>query len=93
MALENNIWQTLQAMGTSLTAIANALKAGLIISPVPASYTVAALPASASAGQIAWASNGRKAGEGTGLGTGVPVFWNPQTSTWFSYLSGVQVTS
>jgi hypothetical protein len=38
-----------------------------------ASYTVATLPA-VGAGQVAYASNGRKNGEGGGAGTGVMVF-------------------
>lgn len=37
------------------------------------SYTVAGLPAG-TAGNLAYASNGRKAGEGAGVGTGVLVF-------------------
>jgi hypothetical protein len=40
------------------------------------SYTVAALPASPNAGAIAYASNGRKVGEGAGLGTGVPCYYS-----------------
>lgn len=42
--------------------------------PVAPSYTVANLPSSASAGQIAYATNGRKNGEGSGAGTGVLCF-------------------
>lgn len=41
--------------------------------PVAPSYTVANLPAG-SAGRMAFASNGRKGGEGAGSGTGVLVF-------------------
>lgn len=37
------------------------------------SYTVAGLPAG-TAGQLAYASNGRKVGEGAGAGTGVLVY-------------------
>jgi hypothetical protein len=39
-------------------------------------YTVAGLPAVATAGQFAFASNGRKNGEGGGLGTGVICFYD-----------------
>lgn len=42
-------------------------------SPSAPSYTVAGLPAGA-AGRLAYASNGRKNGEGVGAGTGVLVF-------------------
>lgn len=38
------------------------------------SYTVAGLPAAGTAARVAFASNGRKAGEGGGAGTGVLVF-------------------
>ena len=37
-------------------------------------FTVATLPSGAGAGEIAFATNGRKNGEGAGLGTGVLVF-------------------
>lgn len=40
----------------------------------PKSYTVAGLP-SGIEGQIAYATNGRKVGEGAGSGTGVPVYF------------------
>jgi hypothetical protein len=59
----------------------------------PTSYLVASLPASAGAGSYAWASNGRAPGQGPGAGTGVPVYWNPATSTWFSFLSGAVVAA
>ena len=83
----------LQRQGIILTAILKSLNGGLLVDPIPASYTVATLPVTAAAGQWAWASNGRKGGEGGGSGTGVPVFFNPGTATWFSYLSGVLVTA
>jgi hypothetical protein len=68
-------------------------RSGVIVQPAAPSYTVATLPATSAAGTTAWASNGRKPAEGAGSGTGVPVFWNPATSQWFSYLSGALVTS
>jgi hypothetical protein len=40
------------------------------------SFTVAALPGSASEGSRAYATNGRKIGEGPGLGTGVWVYFS-----------------
>lgn len=91
--LINNVWQTLQNIGTALTSISATVKSGVAINLTPTSYLVAALPATAASGQPAWASNGRKPGEPAAGGTGVPVFFNPITSTWFSYLSGAQVTS
>lgn len=87
------IWQTAQAIQQSLASIVQLLTSGVLIDPAPKSYTVATLPATAAAGQQAWASDGRKPGEGAGTGTGVPVFFNNATATWYSYLSGAQVTS
>jgi hypothetical protein len=48
------------------------------------SYTVADLPVSAVVGTRAYASNGRKIGEGAGDGTGVPVYYSD--GTWRSAL-------
>lgn len=40
------------------------------------SYTVAGLPAVAFAGQLSFATDGRKDGEGAGAGTGVLVYYD-----------------
>jgi hypothetical protein len=50
---------------------------------VLASFTVANLPASPPAGSIAYASNGRKTGEGAGAGTGIPCYFS--SSNWRRY--------
>ena len=76
-----------------LTAIHNDLKSGVAAYPYSPVYTVAGLPSTGSSGQFAFASNGRKPGEGAGSGTGVPVFFNSATGTWFSYCSGTVVAS
>lgn len=76
-----------------LTAMLKAMQGGIAVDPTPAVFTVAALPATAATGQWAWASNGRKAGEGAGLGTGLPVYFNPSTATWFTYSGNVVVTA
>ncbi len=55
-----------------------------------ATYTVAALPAGL-AGQMAYAINGRKPGEGSGAGTGVPVIYT--NSAWYSFFSGAAVAA
>ena len=89
----NGVADVLQAQNKILSAILAVLKGGIAILPDPPAYTVATLPATGLSGQFAWASNGRKPGEGGGAGTGVPVFWNSATSQWFSYLSGVAVTA
>ena len=83
----------LQAQNKILTSILKQFNAGLAVLYTPTVYTVAALPTTGATGQFAFASNGRKPGEGAGSGTGVPVFWNPGTSTWFSYCSGSVVQS
>lgn len=86
--------QAINSQTQVLTSILKALLAGIAIDPAPGVFTVAGLPTAGIAiGQYAFASNGRKPGEGAGLGTGVPVFWNSATSTWFSYCSGAVVTS
>jgi hypothetical protein len=56
------------------------------------SYTVAGLPVGASAGRMAYASNGRNPGEGAGAGSGVLVIAS-STGVWRSAWSGVLVTS
>ena len=64
-------WQT--APGDMVVQIDGQLSAttGTFSGPVaPGTYTVATLPAG-TAGMMAYASNGRKAGEGAGAGTGV----------------------
>lgn len=64
---------------------------------VPA-YTVANLPITGLAnGQsfvtIAFASNGRKAGEGAGAGTGVMVYWDNPSGLWLKFSSDTVVTA
>lgn len=59
--------------------------------PVAPSYTVANLPATATAGQLAYASNGRKGAEGIGAGTGVLVFYDG--SAWIAVDSGAAVAA
>ncbi len=53
---------------------------------------VSQLPSTGNApGDWAYAIDGRKPGEASGLGTGVPVFWS--VAAWFAVTSGVQVTA
>lgn len=58
--------------------------------PVLPNYTSAALPAAPAPGAKAYVSNGRKAGEAAGLGSGVEVFAD-STGRWISVLSGSPV--
>lgn len=53
-------------------------------------FTVATLPAG-TAGAIAYASNGRKVGEGSGSGTGVPVYYS--NGEWRVYSTDAQVAA
>lgn len=75
-----------------LSQILLTLRSGLGVAQAFPSYTFAALPATAATGANVWVSDGRKPAEGAGTGTGIPAFWNPATSQWFSYLSGAVVT-
>ena len=59
--------------------------------PVLPSYAVTSLPTSLAAGAKAFASNGRKPGEGYGSGTGVEVFYDG--GCWISVCSGAQVAA
>lgn len=64
---------------------------------IPA-YTVATLPTLGLGNgttfiTLAFASNGRKSGEGAGLGTGVPVYWNAVSSQWLKFSDDTVVTS
>jgi len=53
---------------------------------------VANLPATGNTrGDLAYAFDGRKPGEGAGAGTGVPVFWSG--IAWYAVTSGAMVTS
>jgi hypothetical protein len=76
-----------------LSAILQALKTGVLLSPSVSVYTVASLPTSAQSFAVAAASNGRKGSEGSGAGTGVPVYWNPATSQWFAFYNNSVVLS
>lgn len=48
------------------------------------SYLVADLPTPVGF-QVAYATNGRKSGEGAGLGTGVPVWYDVNSASWLKY--------
>lgn len=89
----NALVSVIQIQNTIQTAILAALRGGIAIDPVPTSYTVAGLPATAGAGQVAWASTGRKPGEGGGAGTGILVYFNPGTATWLTVSGNVLVTA
>lgn len=68
---------------------ARRVERALVSDSIPA-YTVANLPTIANGGigngssyvTLAWASNGRKAAEGVGTGTGQLVYYNNATNQW-----------
>lgn len=70
-----------------------------IADSVPA-YTLANAPLAVDGGlgdgtsyiTLAWISNGRKSGEGAGLGTGILAYYNSATNSWFGIRSEVAVT-
>lgn len=71
-------------VGGSLTVTGPlTVQGGALVLP---SYTVAALPP-ASAGAVAYATNGRKPGEAAGAGSGILV-WGTAAKQWLSILSG-----
>jgi hypothetical protein len=69
----------------------NAVNPRFSAPPILPSYAVAALPASPGAGAKAFASNGRKPSEGTGVGSGVEVFHDG--GRWISVCSGSSVAA
>ncbi len=69
----------------------NSFLQALAAGPADASYTVAGLPANAAPGQRAFASDGRKPGEGPGFGTGMLCFFDG--SNWISVSSGTAVAA
>ena len=66
------------------------------ITPLALQTTVAVLNRRASffrQGAAAFATNGRKDGEGASAGTGVPVWFNETDRTWRTYTTGAEVTT
>lgn len=61
-----------------------------------ASSTLANAPLAAaggmSNGDMLFITNGRKAGEGAGAGTGIPAYYNAATDQWFSFRTDTAVT-
>lgn len=82
-----------QTRNRLLMSLVNLFTKGVLVQPAMTTYTVASLPATAATGAFYFASNARKTGEGVGAGTGLPVYWNPATSQWFTFSGNVQVTS
>lgn len=86
------VWQNLQGQIAALQRQVDQNKKverAEIADSIPA-YTLATAPLSASGGlgngstyvTVAWISNGRKSGEGAGLGTGVLAVYQSSTNQW-----------
>lgn len=56
-------------------------------------YTVATLPAGLSFGALAYATNGRKVGEGAGAGTGVMCYYSNPSGLWRRFSDDTQVAA
>lgn len=80
------------ASGLGVTGVFSATGAATFSSTVRVGvFTVATLPTPGTAGRKAQASNGRKSGEGAGVGTGVPV-WDDGTN-WKTYYDNTTVAA
>lgn len=82
---------TLQESNRALYALVAALQSGVAFNQTLTSYAVASLPTTAAIGQLAYAANGRKSGQGAGTGTGVPVVFD-LSNQWFALWSSAVVT-
>lgn len=76
--------QVLQIQNQILTRMEAQLTAGVAIVSTLPTYTLASLPATAANGQLAFGSDVRKPGEGGGAGSGMPLFFDGTTATWFT---------
>lgn len=54
-------------------------------------YAFIDLPAAPANGAVAFVSNGRKAAEGAGLGTGVPAYYDAASTTWLNFYDNLAV--
>lgn len=84
------VWDEMQKIAkksnTNVTQLHNATEQAQFVDGIPA-YTFANLPTLGLANgttyvTLAFVSNGRKAAEGAGLGTGQLCYWNAPTSQW-----------
>jgi hypothetical protein len=84
--------QVTQVVAGGGLQVGGALTGNVPVTLYVARTSVAMLPTSGLAqGDWAYALNGRKPGEGSGAGTGVPCFWSG--TSWIAATSGAAVTS
>lgn len=86
-----NIIVQIGAVAQAVAALTTQISTGVMVLPSLSSYTVAALPATAATGAMAYASNGRKPAEGPGAGTGVQAFYDGVA--WRSVCDGLTVAA
>lgn len=98
--LIDTVWDKLQAdiadLKASIANVTNFTEQAQYVDGIPA-YTFATLPSTGLANgstylTIAFCSNGRKAGQGAGNGTGVPVYWNAASSQWLKFSDDLPVS-
>jgi len=80
----------------NLAQVHNVTEQAQFVDGIPAA-TFANLPSTGLANgttyvTVWFCSNGRKSGEGAGVGTGVPVYWNNGTSQWLKFSTDTVVT-
>lgn len=97
------VWKELQQQLNTLqeqVQVAQQTERALFTDSIPA-FTVATLPTAATGGlgnnlsyaTLLWASDGRKSGEGAGLGTGVLVVWQNSLGQWLRTTDYTQVVA
>jgi len=64
---------------------------GQIVSDALPVYAYIDLPVGFN-GRVAFVSNGRKGGEGAGVGTGVPCYYDASGGDWFTFSGDIAVT-
>ncbi len=84
--------QTRQVVASGGLQVGGDLTGNVGLALYAAVKPVAGLPASAKVGDLAFATDGRKNGEGAGSGTGTPVFWD-KTGAWIAFDSGAAVAA
>jgi len=88
---ENDVADTGLAGDGTMPPTGNATGSIVAVGPITSGkYTVALLP-TGTEGMTAYATNGRKSGEGSGAGTGVPVYFS--NTEWRTYSTDAQVLS
>ena len=83
--------QGTQVIATGGLQVGGALGGNVGLALYKAFTAVALLPASAALGDMAYAMDGRKNGEGAGSGSGTPVFWDG--TAWIAFDSGTAVAA